>query len=178
MLDQLLQESKKQLSSVLKHKKHPFRYFTLTTIALDGSPHSRTVVLRGFDPEKLTLTVYTDKRSSKFEELSNDNRAELLFYDPGQLLQIVIKARLIESTLSDQIYSHLPEPSKKDYCIQPSPGKPIKNPDQVEYFLNQGFLVALKFEATQLEYLKLKRPNHLRAKFLSSKNWEGVFLAP
>jgi len=50
MLSNLLNDSKKQLASALKNKKHPFRYFTMTTIGEDGSPHSRTVVLRGFNP--------------------------------------------------------------------------------------------------------------------------------
>ena len=65
MLSNLLNDSKKQLASALKNKKHPFRYFTMTTIGEDGSPHSRTVVLSGFNPEKFTLTIYTDSRSNK-----------------------------------------------------------------------------------------------------------------
>lgn len=31
MLDQILDDCKKQLSAALKHKKHPFRSFTLAT---------------------------------------------------------------------------------------------------------------------------------------------------
>ena len=79
MLDTLLKDAKKQLVSALIHKKHSFRYFTLTTLSLEGSPHSRTVVLRGFDPEKFTFSIYTDSRSDKVKELNKDDRAEFLF---------------------------------------------------------------------------------------------------
>ena len=85
MLNNLLNDSKKQLASALKHKKHPFRYFTMTTIAEDGSPHSRMVVLRGFNPDQFTLTIHTDSRSNKVKELLNDPRAEFLFYDSKQI---------------------------------------------------------------------------------------------
>ena len=85
MLDTLLKDGIKQLTSALVHKKHPFRYFTFTTVSQDGSPHSRTVVLRGFDPEKFIFSIYTDSRSAKIKELNHDQRAEFLFYDPNQL---------------------------------------------------------------------------------------------
>jgi pyridoxamine 5'-phosphate oxidase len=178
MLSNLLNDSKKQLSSALKHKKHPFRYFTMTTIGEDGSPHSRTVVLRGFNSDQFTLTIYTDSRSNKFKELSNDPRAEFLFYDSNQLLQLVIKVNLIDSKISQKTFAELPEPMKKDYSSSLRPGTPIGGPDQVEYNYDKGHFTALTFEALQLEYLKLKRPNHLRARFLSKENWQGVFLTP
>ena len=97
MLDSILRDAKKQLSSALIHKKHSFRYFTLTTLSLDGGPHSRTVVLRGFDPEKLTFSIYTDSRSEKMKELNKDSRAEFLFYDSNQLLQLAVKVNLMIS---------------------------------------------------------------------------------
>ncbi len=38
MLDQILKDSKKQLEAALKHKKHPFRFFTLGTLQKDKEP--------------------------------------------------------------------------------------------------------------------------------------------
>jgi hypothetical protein len=178
MLSNLLNDSKKQLASALKNKKHPFRYFTMTTIGEDGSPHSRTVVLRGFNPEKFTLTIYTDSRSNKVKELLNDPRAEFLFYDSNQLLQLVIKVNLFDSKTSQKNFTELPDPMKKDYSSSLEPGAPIGGPDQVEYNYDKGHFTALTFEALQFDYLKLKRPNHFRARFLAKENWQGVFLTP
>ncbi len=178
MLDTLLKDAKKQLVSALKHKKHSFRYCTLITLSLDGSPHSRTVVLRGFDPEKFIISINTDSRSEKIKELNNDPRAEFLFYDTNQLLQLVIKVNLIESIASEEKFQDLPEPTKKDYCSVQKPGSPVKSPDLIAYDFNRGHYVELKFEANQVEYLKLKRPNHMRAKFYADREWKGDFLTP
>ena len=178
MLVSIFSDLKKQLSSALKHKKHPFRYGTLATTGLDGSPHLRTVVLRGFDQEMLTLTIYTDSRSDKIKELSQDPRAEFLFYDSSQFLQLRIKVNLIHDAPSKEIYNQIPEPSKKDYTSIFVPGEEIKAPDAVTYNYDQPNFTELIFQAYELEYLKLKRPNHLRVKFLLNHDWEGSFIAP
>ena len=72
MLNQILDDCKKQLSAALKHKKHPFRFFTLATQTQNGKINLRTVVLRDFDPEQMTFTIFTDARSKKVKEL-NEN---------------------------------------------------------------------------------------------------------
>jgi hypothetical protein len=178
MLDTLLKEGIKQLTSALVHKKHPFRYFTFTTVSQDGSPHSRTVVLRGFDPEKFIFSIYTDSRSEKIKELNHDQRAEFLFYDPNQLLQLSVKANLVHTKASKEKFESLPEPSKKDYSSVQFPGTFVKAPDSIQYDFEKGHFVELHFVASQFEYLKLKRPNHLRARFYAERAWEGEFLAP
>ena len=178
MLNTILKDAKKQLSSALVHKKHSFRYFTLTTLSFDGRPHSRTVVLRGFDPEKFIFSIYTDSRSEKIKELNNDSRAEFLFYDRKQLLQLAVKVNLIDIIPSEEKFYDLPDSYKKDYCVIQEPGTHIKGPEEVDYDFDKGYLIELNFKALQIEYLKLKRPNHLRAKFQINKNWEGVFMTP
>lgn len=178
MLDTLLKDAKKQLVSALIHKKHSFRYFTLTTLSLEGSPHSRTVVLRGFDPEKFTFSIYTDSRSDKVKELNKDDRAEFLFYDNNQLLQLLVRVNLIGSISSEEKFNSLSDYYKKDYCATQQPGNPIKGPEDIEYDFDKGYFIELNFKAVQIEYLKLKRPNHLRAKFHINQNWKGCFITP
>jgi len=178
MLNSLLDDSKKQLSSALKHKKHPFRYCTLATISLDGTPHLRTVVLRAFDETKFLITLFTDTRSDKIKELANDPRAEFLFYDTHQFLQLRIKVELYETSNAIEQYTQLPEPSKKDYSCVFAPGEPILSPELIRHDYEKGHFTKLVFKAYELEYLKLKRPNHLRAIFLSSEDWKGSFIAP
>lgn len=178
MLVSILNDVRKQINNSLKYKKHPFRYFTLTTIALDGSPHSRTVVLRGFDPKYFIFSVYTDSRSEKINELKEDQRAEFLFYDSNQLLQLAIKAKLTESVASNDKFEELLEPTKKDYSSIQKPGSILKGHEEVEFNFNKGYFIELKFKATQVEYLKLKRPKHIRAMFYANKAWQGNFLVP
>ena len=91
MLEALFQECNNKWAQVKNSKKHAFRFFTLATIASDGRPHIRTVVLRDFNPMNISFTVYTDSRSQKLKELERDKRAQLLFYDSKKMLQIVSK---------------------------------------------------------------------------------------
>jgi pyridoxamine 5'-phosphate oxidase len=48
----------------------------------------------------------------------------------------------------------------------------------IRHDYEKGHFTKLVFKAYELEYLKLKRPNHLRAIFLSSEDWKGSFIAP
>ncbi|MDC1377802.1 pyridoxamine 5'-phosphate oxidase family protein [Flavobacteriaceae bacterium] len=178
MLDSILNECKEQWVSAKKKKNHPFRFFTLATLDNDGSPHLRTVVLRGFDSELLNFIVYTDLRSKKVNELKMDKRAQFLFYDPKRMLQIIVGVSHIESNLDDFIYKSIPEQSKKDYAAVEVPGSKIKSPEKVQYNFSKGHFTQLIFKAESIEYLRLKRPNHIRASFNLINNWEGNFIVP
>ena len=178
MLEGLFQECNNQWAQVKDSKKHAFRFFTLATIASDGRPHVRTVVLRNFNPKDISFTIYTDSRSQKLQELEQDKRAQLLFYDPKRMLQIVVSVVLLENINEDKIYNDIPEHSKKDYSSIIIPGSKINSPDKLQFNFSKGFFSKLIFKAETIEYLRLKRPNHLRAFFKIEDNWKGTFLVP
>jgi hypothetical protein len=69
--------------------------------------------------------------------------------------------------------------SRKDYTTQIAPGTPIKNPDEVEYNSKENYFCPVKLVPSSIEYLRLKRPNHLRVLFSKSDgDWLGDFLVP
>lgn len=175
--DELSQEI---LKSVEKNG-HPFKYFTLGTTDLSGRPQLRTVVLREATKD-LGLRFYTDSRSIKIEHIRNNNTVSLLFYHPEKLLQLRIqgKATIIDHPETVLKYwKEIPLKSRKDYITMSAPGSPIKNPDEVEYLKNENFFCIVDIEPYQIEYLKLKRPNHIRVLFRKEeKEWEGKFLVP
>ena len=178
MLEGLFQECNNQWAQVKDSKKHAFRFFTLATISSDGRPHVRTVVLRNFNPKDISFTIYTDSRSQKLQELEQDKRAQLLFYDPKRMLQIIVSVVLLENINEDKIYNDIPEHSKKDYSSIIIPGSKINSPDKLQFNFSKGFFSKLIFKAETIEYLRLKRPNHLRAFFKIEDNWKGTFLVP
>lgn len=178
MLEGLFQECNNQWAQVKDSKKHAFRFFTLATIASDGRPNVRTVVLRNFNPKDISFTIYTDSRSQKLQELEQDKRAQLLFYDPKRMLQIVVSVVLLENINENKIYDDIPEHSKKDYSSIIIPGSKINSPDKLQFNFSKGFFSKLIFKAETIEYLRLKRPNHLRAFFKIEDNWKGTFLVP
>lgn len=72
--------------------KHPFHWPAVSTVAADGTPESRVVVLRRFDPAARTVTFHTDVRSPKVEHLRHTPRCAFLFFDPDAHLQLRLRA--------------------------------------------------------------------------------------
>lgn len=178
MLNKILEDCKKQLCSALIHKKHPFRFFTLATKKKDGHPKLRTVVLRNFNPKNFEFVIFSDSRSSKVNELKKFPEAQFLFYDPSRLIQLIFDIKLKTFSSEPNTYNLLPESSKKDYSSILNPGTIIKNPDEIEYDFSKNYFIKIVFEAEKIEYLKLKRPNHIRSIYSIEDNWSGKFLAP
>ena len=177
-LENILIDCKKQLTGALNYNKHPFRYFTLASTSKDGTPSLRTVVLRDFCPKKFLLTIFTDARSKKVEEFKSNKMGKFLFYDTSRLIQIIIEVKMIEVINLDNHFKTLPEPSKKDYTSITKPGTKIQSPDKVKYNYSQNYFRKIIFQAVNLEYLKLKRPTHIRATFSSEDEWKGSYLVP
>ncbi len=56
------------------------KYFQLATVRPDGTPANRTLVFRGFDDPGSRLTMVSDLRSRKIEELRSRPEAEICWY--------------------------------------------------------------------------------------------------
>ncbi len=181
MTQQFLDEAKDELQKSLVKKGHPFRYFTLATVGLEQMARLRTVVLRKITPD-LKLIFYTDKRSKKITHITENPKVSLLFYHPKLMLQLKIegKARIIEDSETLNTYwNGIPLNSRKDYITQQAPGSAIKNPDQLAFLNQENHFCMVAIEPFKIEYLKLKRPNHIRANFSNIDGvWKGEFLVP
>ena len=84
------------LSAIKKNDKHmPYaKYFQLATVKPNGKPANRTVVYRGFLGETAKVTVVTDLRSSKVEELARNAAGEFAWYFPESREQFRISGDL------------------------------------------------------------------------------------
>ncbi|WP_446051182.1 pyridoxamine 5'-phosphate oxidase family protein [Zobellia laminariae] len=175
--DETLAEIKKGITE----RGHPFRFFTLATIDQLGAPSQRTVVFRHFN-DNLSLVFYTDERSQKVQEINKTGAISLLFYHPENLLQITIKGKasvITDPEVLKEYWSAVPDGNKKDYTTHIAPGSTMKNPDALEYLNGDHHFCAIQIEPNSIEYLKLKRPNHIRVLFTKvNTSWEGKFLAP
>ena len=82
----------------------------------------------------------------------------------------------------DEIASYwhrIQQASRKDYTTNLAPGTAIKNPDNVVYKSEDNHFCAVKIKPTKIEYLRLKRPNHLRILFSKrDADWSSEFLVP
>ncbi len=71
---------------------HSFRWPVVSTVAADGGPDSRVVVLRRFDAGAGVLVFHTDVRSPKAADLTRNRRCGFLFYDPDDRVQVRVRA--------------------------------------------------------------------------------------
>lgn len=181
MLNDFFQNLKQELRVAIHKRKHPFKYVTLSTIDHNAAPQSRTVVMREVDQE-LQCIIFTDARTNKIDQLTNNNKACLLAYHPKKLLQVKLNGILepITDTVEiKRLFQKVSENAIKDYTTTTAPGTAIANPDQVKYKSRQeSHFIALQFIPYQIEALQLKRPNHLRAIFKKEDNWVGQWLVP
>lgn len=181
MTEVFFQELKDELHKGLVQKRHPFRYFTLATLGLEKIPRLRTVVLRKVT-EELMLTFYTDKRSKKIIHLKENNKVSLLFYHPKKLLQLKLEG--VASIVNDKTklkdsWNGVQPKSRKDYTTVSNPGSEIDNPDNISYLPDENYFCMVEIIPLKIEYLKLKRPNHLRIRYSKTDNdWQGEFLVP
>ena len=181
MTDTFFQELQDELHKGVSKKGHPFRYCTLATIGLESVPRLRTIVSRHVSDD-FKLRFYTDKRSKKILHIKENNKVSVLFYEPKKLLQVKVEglASIIkDESVLKKYWSGVQPKSRKDYTTTSAPGSDIANPDQIEYLDDENYFCIVEIEPFKIEYLKLKRPNHLRIRFSrSAGEWSGEFLVP
>ncbi len=175
------EELKDELQKGAREKGHPFRFVVLATVGLEKVARLRTVVLRKVY-NGLDLVFYTDNRSKKLLHIKENNRVSLLFYHPKKMLQIrmegLARATTDKTNLEKQ-WGDIHSDSKKEYKTSAVPGSRISNPDSVEYLDTGNHFCMVEIEAFKIEYLKLKRPNHVRVQFSKTDNsWQSEFLVP
>lgn len=150
----------------------PCRHVTVATIAEDGAPTLRTVVLRGADPAAQTLRFHTDTRSHKYAELQRDPRAELHAYDRAAKVQIRARGTVALHTAdatTAALWAQTPEPGKSAYRQPVAPGAPLATPGGAEGPLlsdEAGYrhFVAAILHVDALEWLYLADGGHRRAR--------------
>ena len=58
-----------------------FRTAAVATTSPDGMPQARIMILRSFDADAMTLTVFTDARSQKIREMTANPCVQMLCYE-------------------------------------------------------------------------------------------------
>lgn len=181
MTDPYLEELRKELELGLTEKGHPFRYCTLGTVGLDRMARLRTVVVRDMTGDFM-LSFYTDRRSKKIVHIKENNKVSLLFFHPGKLLQLKVEGLATvrkDPLLLEPLWKNIAKTGRKDYQTSRAPGSTLDHPDRLEYLGEEDYFCLVEVNPFKIEYLKLKRPHHLRIRFSRKEvGWKGEFLVP
>lgn len=172
-----------QLHSGASEANHPFHFVNFCTLE-SKQPDCRYVVLREVS-EDVQLKFYTDKRSDKVSQISENPEVCLLFYHAEERCQVKIKgqAKMVanEEELKNHWKSVLPE-GRKAYqsTLAPKTKIPLseKGWEQEKAYKSQFFSV-LTILPEQVECLQLDKAGHLRIAFdKENENWVSNWLVP
>lgn len=178
-LDTLLAQVWARLVRGVGDRHAPARHPVFATVAPDGTPEVRTVVLRAADPAAGTLDVHTDLRSAKVAALRHQPIAALHVWDATAHLQTRITAsvKVLTGDAVAALWQRVPDTSQAAYGTMPAPGTPItaaldyrKTPDPAAF-------AVLRCTVQGIDAVHLG-PNHRRARFDAADGWHGQWLAP
>jgi pyridoxamine 5'-phosphate oxidase len=145
-----------------------------------GGPEARIVVLRQANRTESVVSVYTDKRSAKITDLTQNPRASLLVWEQKARLQIRLRVQVdikSEESVAEQ-WQHVPNAARRVYGSEPAPGTPIEDPKQFDSQENREAFAVLVCHIREIETLYLGSDLHRRAKFSADTAWTGQWLAP
>lgn len=169
--EQLVTRVWQALTRATKDKHHQWRTPVLASIGLDGQPQARTIVLRQADPTAWRLEAYTDSRSPKCLELTQQQHAQLVFWSEKlrwQLRVSVIAHVHTQGELVDHAWAKMRQsPSATDYLTAQAPGSELltgqHNTAIATHSDRDHHLAVLAFEIIAMDWLALGRGGHLRA---------------
>lgn len=169
-LPQALEQAFQALTHGVADRRSPFHTPALATIAGDGAPALRTVILRAFDPARRLLRIHTDSRSPKAAELRADARASVLGYDPKAQMQLRLGGTVTlhaDDALAEEAWVTSRHSSRMTYAAAHAPGSPlpapIAGPDDPR--AGRIHFLALVMTVASLEWLMLDPAGHRRARF-------------
>ena len=152
------------LARAAADKKSPMRWPVLCT----AGPSGRIVVLRGFDQATRVCRLYTDRRTTKMRDLSASPKAELVFFDPGKMLQIRVSGptRIVTSGQDwEAALSGLPNAALQDYAALLAPGAQLSGASaEFDPATIAGNFAMIEVTGEAIDWLCLDRNGHRRAR--------------
>jgi pyridoxamine 5'-phosphate oxidase len=171
-LDAALREGWRLLSAGVVNRQSPFHCASIATVASDGRPKNRVMILRGVDPALRTLRFHTDRRSHKFAELQNNPHICVLVYDSVEKIQLRLEGRVslhTDDAVADEAWERSRAMSRACYSIMPSPRTPIQAADDFR-------VIGLNFQHEEEETGQEGRENFC-ALIVHVQHFEWLYLA-
>lgn len=178
-LDTLLNQVWLRLARGVNDRRAPGRHPTLATVDREGMPQARTVVLRSAEPSDGVLTIYSDRRADKVEQVLNHPHATVHIWDNIAHLQmrlltrVCVRADAAVVPIWDQLSAH----ARACYGFQPASGEPLAEGLAYEKWPDPSAFVVLELTVDKMDILHLGR-RHRRAHYQRSDDWAGQWVVP
>lgn len=191
-LDETLGHAWRMLVRGAADRRSGLHTVQLATVAPDGGPRVRTLVLRGADPAGRTVRLHTDTRAEKGDHILAEPRVELCAYDPRAKIQIRLRGTAelqCSGALVDAAWAATGAASRVCYRAVVAPGAEIvapalgdpteaaRNPDDPD--AGRAHFSAMVIAVERLDWLYLAARGHRRAAFdWDGTGWQGRWLGP
>lgn len=149
------------LAQNLTDPTSPVRVMTLASVDHLGAPQLRSVILREVEP--WCLTIYTDRRSPKVQQLMDHPQAQLLIWDPVKQWQL--RFTLIAEVITDRdacaaLWQRIGQTrAALDYLAPQAPGEIL---DSARPALTEPEIGMIKLGISAIDWLALGRDGHRR----------------
>jgi pyridoxamine 5'-phosphate oxidase len=176
------------LTAAAGNRTSPARLLTLATLGLDGTPQSRTAMLRAFQAEARELTIHTDVRTPKVEELRRTPTAQCVFWDRSRELQLRLSGTVsvhCDDDLARAAWDEVDLASRFSYLTDRAPGQVVTGPTSgregidgrlptpEEATAGWDNFAVLVMRISEIDWVLLDNAGHRRARF----TFEGQGLA-
>ena len=166
------------VSEGVNDRKSGFHNVVLSTVDENNNPDARTVILRGFNSEEMTINIHSDGRAKKINHLKLNKNVCLVFYDEKKKIQIRINGIANIKKSFEKAWNKLSNWSKRCYLTSKAPGNESNNPTSGfpkefesiapdfatnEKGLKNFAVISIKIE--RIEWLFLASQGHRRAIF-------------
>ncbi len=180
--------------------RHGFHVGQLASVASDGEPRVRTVVLREVSSEARQLICHTDRRAGKCAELMARPRVGWHFYDARHKLQLRLQGDAnvhLDGPLWRRRWQASAVGSRRCYLAVDAPGTPQaawdsgfpaalrdRRPEAAESEAGQVNFAVVVCEIDRLEVLWLSAQGHRRLRFTwvpsteGPGRWDGGWVTP
>jgi hypothetical protein len=165
-----LEEAFRRLADGVADRRSAFHAPTLATVARDGTPEARTLVLRGFEAVTRTLRLHTDARSAKVDALTHQPRCALHLYDASEGLQLRIggfASLHSDDAIAEEAWGSSRTASRRVYALSQGPGVPVREPPPApkDTVTGRANFRVIRIHFDCLEWLELAASGHRRALF-------------
>lgn len=159
----------RELARAVHDREHGWRTPVLATSAPDGLADARTVVLREVDAPKRRLSIYTDSRAGKAQQLAAQPIGMLVAWSAALGWQLRVRARFELHTDGLDVASHWARlklsPAAQDYLSPLPPGSAIDGPLPPPARESRHHFAMLTAHVVAIDWLELHAEGHRRAAF-------------
>jgi pyridoxamine 5'-phosphate oxidase len=165
-----LQAIWQELARAPLDKHHEWRIVQLATVQPSGGPTVRSVVLREVNRNEKTLTIFTDARSQKINEIERTPQGCLHFWSKRlgwQLCAQVTLTRVQAAARLEAAWARVSQsPTARDYLAAQTPGTAIADHASAALLpADQHHFAMIDAKVISMDWLSLAREGNQRAMF-------------